>query len=66
MANFAVIQDGLVVNILAADSVETAEQATGLLCVEYTDEFPAVIGCSYDGEKFNNFPKAMILSTTEQ
>jgi hypothetical protein len=66
MANFAVIQDGLVVNILVADSVETAEQATGLTCVEYTDESPAVIGCSYNGEKFDNFPNAMVLSAPEQ
>jgi len=66
MANFAVIQNDTVVNIIVADSIEIAEQATGLTCVGYTDEFPAVIGCSYDGERFYNIPNPMVLSTPEQ
>jgi hypothetical protein len=53
MANFAVIKDNLVINIIVAERLEDAEQATGLVCVEYTEEAPAAIGWVYDGVTFN-------------
>jgi hypothetical protein len=52
MANFAVIKDGSVTNVIAADTKEIAELVTGLTCVEYTENNPAYIGGTYDGETF--------------
>jgi hypothetical protein len=52
MANYAVIKDGIVNNIIVADTKEIAETVTGLTCIEYTDESPARIGWSYDGAEF--------------
>lgn len=53
MANFAVIKDGLVDNVIVADTKEIAETVTGLLCVEY-ENIPGApsIGWSYDGSVF--------------
>ena len=50
--NFAVIENGIVVNVILCDSQEIAEQLTGQTCVEYTDANPAFIGLSYDGTTF--------------
>lgn len=50
--NFATIHNGIVQNIIVANSKEIAEQITGLTCIEYTDENPAAIGWSYDGAEF--------------
>jgi hypothetical protein len=47
MANYAVVQNDKVTNVIVADSKEMAEQVTGLTCVEYTDENPASIGWTY-------------------
>lgn len=44
---FAAINNGIVVNILIADSKETAEQITGLTCIPSNT---AGIGWSYDDE----------------
>lgn len=52
MATFAVLEGNVVVNTIVADSVTIAEEATGLTCVEYTKENPAVIGLTYDGTLF--------------
>jgi hypothetical protein len=52
MANFAVIKNGVVNNVIVADIKEVAELVTGLTCVEYTDENPAGIGWTYDGVNF--------------
>ena len=52
MANFAEIKDGVVTNVIVADTKEIAEQVTGLTCVEYTEENPAGIGWTYDGANF--------------
>jgi hypothetical protein len=52
MANYAVIKDGIVDNVIVADTKEIAETVTGLTCIEYTDENPAGIGWSYDGTTF--------------
>jgi hypothetical protein len=52
MANYAVIKDGIVNNIIVADTKEIAETVTGLTCIEYTDENFLGIGWSYDGAEF--------------
>lgn len=49
---FAVIKNEKVENIIVAESKEVAEEVTGLLCVEYTDENPAHIGLGWDGSTF--------------
>jgi hypothetical protein len=54
MANFAVIKDSVVINIIDAPSKEIAEEATGFTCIEYTDQNPAYIGWTYDGAQFIN------------
>ena len=53
MANYAVIKDGIVNNVIVADTKEIAETVIGLTCIEYTDENPAGIGWSYDGTNFS-------------
>ena len=52
MKNFAVIENNIVVNIIVAEYIEDAIKATGLTCVEYTDELPAQIGWVYNGTTF--------------
>jgi hypothetical protein len=52
MTNYAVITGNTVSNIIVADTKEIAEQITNSTCVEYTDENPAGIGWTYDGENF--------------
>ncbi len=54
MANYAVIQNNIVTNIIVADSKEIAEEVTGLLCIEYTEENPVGIGWTWDGTSFIN------------
>ncbi len=50
--NFAVIENNLVTNTIVAESKDIAESILGLVCIEYTDENPAIIGGIYDGSKF--------------
>lgn len=51
MPNFAVL-DGLnVINTILADSKEIAENVTGKICIEYTDE-PAEVGGTYENNVF--------------
>lgn len=52
MANFAIIEDGKVVNTILAESKAIAEEITGKTCVEFTDANPACIGLGYDGTTF--------------
>lgn len=52
MANFAIIENGVVTNTILADSKAIAEEVTGKTCVEYTDANPACIGLGYDGTTF--------------
>lgn len=48
MVNFALIDNNKVVNTIVADTKKIAEEATGKLCVEYTDELPACIGLGWN------------------
>jgi hypothetical protein len=52
MANYAVIENNKVINVIVADSKEIAEEVTEKTCVEYTEENPAGIGWDYDGVSF--------------
>lgn len=53
MANFAAIENNLIINVIVADTKEIAEQVTGLVCVEIPHEPGAPgIGWSYDGSTF--------------
>jgi hypothetical protein len=52
MKTFAVLSGSSVINIIVATTKKNAELATNSECAEYTDENPAGIGWSYDGEKF--------------
>jgi hypothetical protein len=53
MASYAVIKDGIVNNVIIAESQEIAESVTGLTCVEIQQEPGAPgIGWSYDGTSF--------------
>lgn len=45
--NIAVIENGIVENIIVAESVELAEEITGKECVEYSTEDNPCIGLSY-------------------
>jgi hypothetical protein len=56
MANFAVIENGIVENIIVCESKELAEQLTEKICIEYNDENPAYRGYGWDGEKFESPP----------
>jgi hypothetical protein len=48
MANFAIIVNNIVENVIVSDSKEIAETVTGKTCVEYFDENPAFIGYGFD------------------
>jgi 3'-phosphoadenosine 5'-phosphosulfate (PAPS) 3'-phosphatase len=61
MTNFAVIEDGKVINIIVSDSKINAEEATGKICVEYTDHNLAYIGLGYDGLTFEQPPIPVIV-----
>ena len=55
MAHYAVIENGLVTNVILADSLEIAETVTDKkLCVEieFVPNSPS-IGWEYDGKKFS-------------
>jgi hypothetical protein len=62
MANYAVIKDGIVDNVIVADTKEIAETVTGLTCVE-VEHVPGApgIGWSYDGAGFT----ASVVEVTE-
>jgi len=57
MAYFATLdENNKVTNIIVADSQEIAEEITGVTCVEYTKENPAIIGLGYTDGVFENPP----------
>lgn len=47
MANFAVIDNQKVINIIVAESKAIAEEVTGKTCVEYTNSDIPYIGFGY-------------------
>jgi hypothetical protein len=50
MANYAVLVENVVVNLIAAENLQTAMTVTDKLCVEYTEENQAHIGLGYNPE----------------
>jgi hypothetical protein len=52
MATFAVIKDGIVTNMIIAESLEIAEMVTDQTCVEKTTDQLISIGWTYDGTVF--------------
>jgi hypothetical protein len=51
MAIFAVLDnDNVVTNVIVCESLELAEEVTGCVCVEITDENPGGIGWTYNPE----------------
>lgn len=64
MANYAVIENNIVTNVIVADSKEIAEEVIGLTCVEYTDKNPAGIGWTYNGSTFTA-PEPVLPPTIE-
>lgn len=53
MAKYAVIKDGIIDNVILADTKEIAETVTGLTCIEieHVPDAPG-IGWLYDGVEF--------------
>lgn len=62
---FAVIEEGKVINIIVAESLNMAEIVTGAVCVEYTDDNPAHIGLSYENDTFEQSPHALPVNLTD-
>ena len=51
MAIFAVLNnDNVVTNVIVCESLELAEEVTGCVCVEITDENPGGIDWTYNPE----------------
>jgi hypothetical protein len=48
MANFAVIKNGTVSNLIVAESLQIATEATGFLCVEIEDITQVAIGDQFE------------------
>ena len=61
MANFAVIENNIVINVIIADSKEVAEEISGLNCFDLTDGWDYDNGL--DGGHF--FPTPTIEESTE-
>lgn len=64
--NIAVIENGIVENIIVAESVELAEQITGKECVEYSVEDNPCIGFGWDGSSFEQPPEPENVPLTEE
>jgi hypothetical protein len=63
MANYAVIQNGFISNIIVADTQEIAEAVTNLVCIKINNEpGDPGIGWSYDGTNFT----APVIETPEE
>jgi hypothetical protein len=54
MATFAVIENGIVENLIEADSLTVAQETTGLTCIEYNIGIDVSVGYLYDNGVFTN------------
>jgi hypothetical protein len=52
MPTFAVIDNNKVVNLIISDTKEIAEEITGKICIEATDENGACMGADWDNTSF--------------
>jgi len=57
MPTFAVIHNGTVSNVIVAEDQASAEEITGNICIEYTEDQSVGIGLKYDTEKGFIFPE---------
>jgi hypothetical protein len=57
MPNFAVIENGVIVNVIVADTLEIAETVTNLSCIEFTDDSPLFHGDELDEKKIKQLEK---------
>lgn len=51
MRNFAVVDNGEIVNLILVESLEMAEQITGMLCFEYSYEDSIAMGDTLEKKK---------------
>ena len=49
---FASVVNGVVNNLVSADTLEIAEAVSNATCIEYTDHSTVGIGWTYDGTNF--------------
>lgn len=56
---FAQIENGIVINVLIAETLEDAQLVTNNSCIEYTLDNQAAIGWSYNAES-NTFTAPVI------
>lgn len=69
MANYAIIENNIVTNVIVADTLEIAETITGMLCIESTDLNSANVGGTYDGFHFtppSPYPSWLLNNDTRQ
>jgi hypothetical protein len=67
MANFAVITNTVVSNIIVAKDLKTAESATHDLCIELTDTIIAGVGWTYiDGVFIAPPPIELVVENVEE
>lgn len=52
MAIYAVIDNNTVINVIVCDTKEVAEEVTGKICIESTEDNPASIGSTWNGNNF--------------
>ena len=52
MNRYAVINQNSVINIIICDNAETAQEATGHICVLIPEGLPVGAGYTYDGTNF--------------
>lgn len=64
--NIAVIENGIVENIIVCESVRLAETLTNKQCVEYTNANPAHIGLGYNKGVFEQYPIVDVSATQRQ
>ena len=62
MKTFAVIENGIVVNIIVGVEPEVVK-ANPTIYVEYTTDAPAAIGWTYDGKKFIDPNPPIVIDT---
>lgn len=69
MANYAIIENNIVTNVIVADTLEIAKTITGMSCIESTDINSASPGGTYDGIYFtppNPYPSWLLNNDTRQ
>lgn len=63
--NFAMMDGNVVLNTIAAESLEIAESLTGYTCIEYDETTPVCIGYVYENSLFYD-PNPPVLEVPKQ